>query len=31
MVDDDLMRALEADGTLRIVMLTSSMRAELPK
>jgi hypothetical protein len=30
-VDSDLMNALEADGTLRIVMLTTSMRAELPE
>lgn len=30
-IDDDLMNALEANGTLRIVMLTRSMRAELPQ
>lgn len=30
-VDDDLMNALERDGTLRILMLTRSMRAELPQ
>lgn len=29
-VDGDLMNTLESDGTLRIVMLTRSMRAELP-
>lgn len=28
---DDLVNALDADGTLRIVMLTQSMRAELTK
>lgn len=30
-VDSELMNKLEADGTLRIVMLTTSMRAELPE
>jgi hypothetical protein len=30
-VDADLMTQLEAEGALRIVMLTTSMRAELPK
>ena len=30
-VDAELMDQLEADGTLRIVMLTRSMRAELPQ
>lgn len=30
-VDDDLMDTLEKKGKLRIVMLTRSMRAELPK
>jgi hypothetical protein len=29
-IDGDLMRELEQAGTLRIVMLTRSMRAELP-
>lgn len=30
-VDSELMNTLEADGTLRIVTLTTSMRAELPE
>ena len=30
-VDADLMTQLEAEGALRIVMLTTSMRAELPQ
>jgi hypothetical protein len=31
MVDADLMNRLEVEGTLRIVMLTTSMLAELPQ
>lgn len=29
-IDDGLMNTLEADGVLRIVLLTTCMRAELP-